>query len=63
MSDLQAPLDERADPVGGIFVSTGENVDRWERREVGWRVVGRDAIWLLHAGDPAVLAAEIGGLR
>ncbi|WP_375196129.1 nuclear transport factor 2 family protein [Sphingobium sp.] len=61
-SYVQARHQRRADPVGGIFDSTGEYVDRWQRREESWRIVRRDAIWFLHSGDPAVLAANVGGL-
>jgi 3-phenylpropionate/cinnamic acid dioxygenase small subunit len=59
---VQARHQRRDDPVGGIFDSTGEYVDRWQRLAEGWRIVRRDAIWFLHAGDPAVLAAEVEGL-
>lgn len=54
---VQARHQRRDDPVGAIFDSTGEYRDRWERRAEGWRIVRRDAIWFLHSGDPAVLAA------
>ena len=55
---VQARHQRRDDPVGRIFDSTGEYRDRWERRAEGWRIVRRDAIWFLHSGDPAVLAAN-----
>lgn len=55
---VQARHQRRDDPVGAIFDSTGEYVDRWERRPEGWRIVRRDALWFLHAGDPGVLATE-----
>ncbi|EQB08875.1 hypothetical protein L288_07105 [Sphingobium quisquiliarum P25] len=54
---VQARHQRRDDPVGAIFDSTGEYRDQWERRADGWRIVRRDAIWFLHSGDPAVLAA------
>lgn len=59
---VQARHQRRDDPVGRIFDSVGEYRDRWERRPEGWRIVRRDAIWALHAGDPAVLAANEGDL-
>lgn len=55
---VQARHQRRDDPVGQIFDSTGEYVDRWQRRGEGWRIVRRDALWFLHSGDPAILAAE-----
>ena len=59
---VQARHQRNDDPVGGIFDSTGAYVDRWGRRSEGWRIVRRDAIWFLHAGDPAVLSADPGQL-
>lgn len=61
-SYVQARHQRRDDPVGPIFDSTGEYIDRWERRAQGWRIVRRDADWFMHAGDPAVLAATEGDL-
>lgn len=55
---VQARHQRRNDPAGPIFDSTGEYTDRWERRTQGWRIVRRDAVWFLHAGDPGVLAAS-----
>ena len=55
---VQARHQRRDDPAGPIFDSTGEYIDRWERRPQGWRIVRRDAVWFLHTGDPAVLAAS-----
>jgi hypothetical protein len=43
---------------GAIFDSNGEYVDRWERREQGWRIVRRDAIWAAHSGDPGILGMK-----
>ncbi len=59
---VQARHQRRDDPVGAIFDSTGEYVDRWQRRAEGWRIVRREATWFLHSGDPAVLATDIGSL-
>lgn len=42
-----------------LFLDTnGEYVDRWERREPGWRIVRRDAVWAMHMGDFSVLSAD-----
>ncbi|NIJ18247.1 nuclear transport factor 2 family protein [Sphingobium vermicomposti] len=54
---VQARHQRRNDPVGPIFDSTGEYVDKWQRRPEGWRIVRRDALWFLHHGDAGVLAA------
>lgn len=43
------------DPSGPAFDTNGEYVDRWERREEGWRIVRRDAIWATFTGDPSVI--------
>ncbi|WP_156839597.1 EthD family reductase [Novosphingobium aquimarinum] len=52
---VQARHQRTNDPVGPIFDSNGEYVDRWERRPQGWRIVRRDAIWATQSGDPAIL--------
>lgn len=57
---VQARHQRRDDPVGPIFDSTGEYIDRWERRPEGWRIVRRDAVWFLHHGDRGVLALDRG---
>ncbi len=54
---VQARHQREDDPVGPIFDSTGEYIDKWQRRPEGWRIVRRDALWFLHHGDPGVLAA------
>ena len=59
---VQARHQRAGDQAGPIFDSTGEYVDRWERRADGWRIVRRDAIWFLHSGDPGVLAATTADL-
>lgn len=42
-----------------LFLDTnGEYVDRWERREGGWCIVRRDAVWAMHMGDFSVLSAD-----
>ncbi|MBO9723917.1 MAG: nuclear transport factor 2 family protein [Novosphingobium sp.] len=59
---VQARHQRQDDPVGAIFDSTGEYVDRWLRQAEGWRIVRRDALWFLHAGDPDVISADSAGL-
>jgi len=53
---VQARHQRRDDPLGPIFDTTGEYIDRWRNGDDGWRIVRRDALWFLHAGDPAVIA-------
>ena len=53
---VQARHQRRDDPLGPIFDTTGEYIDRWQKGDDGWRIVRRDALWFLHAGDPAVIA-------
>ena len=55
---VQARHQRANDPAGAVFDSSGEYLDRWERRPEGWRIVRRDAIWLMHRGDPSILAAD-----
>jgi ketosteroid isomerase-like protein len=38
-----------------FFDTSGEYIDRWERRPEGWRIVRRDARWLTSVGDPAII--------
>lgn len=46
-------------PKAHLFLDTnGEYIDRWERRDGGWRIVRRDAVWALHMGDFSVLTAD-----
>lgn len=61
-SYVQARHQRVNDPAGPIFDSNGEYVDQWERRDEGWRIVRRDAIWAAHTGDPMILHAEPGNL-
>lgn len=55
---VQARHQRLGDAAGAIFDSSGEYVDRWERRPEGWRIVRREAIWMAHFGDPAIIAGE-----
>ena len=42
-----------------LFLDTnGEYIDRWVRRDGGWRIVRRDARWAIHMGDFSVLLPE-----
>lgn len=59
---VQARHQRVDDPTGPIFDSSGEYVDQWERRPEGWRIIRRDALWTTHAGDPAILHAEVANL-
>lgn len=38
-----------------FFDTHGEYTDRWECRPEGWRIVRRDAKWVMFMGDPSVL--------
>jgi 3-phenylpropionate/cinnamic acid dioxygenase small subunit len=42
---------------GAVFDTNGEYIDRWQRRQKGWRIVRRDALWSTLTGDPSVIAA------
>ncbi len=55
---VQARHQRAHDLAGSVFDSSGEYIDRWERRSQGWRIVRRDAIWLMHTGDASILAAD-----
>jgi len=57
-SYVQARHQRPDDTNGGVFDSNGEYIDRWERRAEGWRIVRRDALWLSHSGDPAIIWSE-----
>lgn len=59
---VQARHQRAGDAAGAVFDSCGEYVDRWERRAEGWRIVHRHALWQVHSGDPAILAADSGDL-
>tara|TARA_R110000823_G_scaffold119998_12_gene244454 strand:- start:16271 stop:16708 length:438 start_codon:yes stop_codon:yes gene_type:complete len=52
---VQARHQALDDPGGAVFDTSGEYIDRWERRAAGWRIVRRDAIWAMHAGEAAVI--------
>ncbi|MCB2065617.1 MAG: nuclear transport factor 2 family protein [Erythrobacter sp.] len=52
---VQARHQRADDPLGPVFDTCGEYIDQWERREGGWRIVRRLAIWAMHSGDPAII--------
>lgn len=52
---VQARHQRANDPIGAVFDSSGEYVDRWARLPEGWRIVRRDVIWHMHSGDPSIL--------
>jgi 3-phenylpropionate/cinnamic acid dioxygenase small subunit len=55
---VQARHQRADDAAGAVFDSTGEYLDHWERRPAGWRIVRREARWMVHTGDPAILAID-----
>ena len=52
---VQARHQGKDNKSDSIFDTHGEYTDHWERRPVGWRIVRRDAVWTLFAGDQSVL--------
>ncbi len=52
---VQARHQRRNDPGGPILDTSGEYVDRWERRPQGWRITRRDASWSVFSGDMTLL--------
>ncbi len=60
---VQARHQRANDPNGPVFDTSGEYVDRWQRRPEGWRIVRRDALWATFSGDPAVIEAGPDDLR
>ncbi|WP_408591356.1 nuclear transport factor 2 family protein [Novosphingobium sp.] len=52
---VQARHQRRDDPLGPVFDSNGEYVDRWEHRPEGWRIVRRDALWQTQSGEAGVI--------
>lgn len=59
---VQARHQRAGDAAGAVFDSNGEYIDNWERRDGGWRIVRRDAVWATHSGDPAVLGTTMARL-
>ena len=52
---VQARHQRASDPLGPVFDSNGEYIDRWERRPTGWRIVRRDALWQTQSGEAGVI--------
>jgi 3-phenylpropionate/cinnamic acid dioxygenase small subunit len=52
---VQARHQRRADPGGPVLDTSGEYIDRWERRPEGWRITRRDATWSVFSGDMSLL--------
>lgn len=55
-SYVQARHQRPANLKGPIYDTSGEYIDRWERRREGWRVVRRDVEWLIFTGEASILA-------
>ena len=54
---VQARHQRANNPLGPIIDTNGDYHDQWEKRPEGWRITRRDAKWLTHHGDPAILGA------
>ncbi|PLW82500.1 nuclear transport factor 2 family protein [Kineobactrum sediminis] len=54
-SYVQARHQGSGDKAHLFFDTNGEYKDWWERRDVGWRIVRREATWSAHYGDPSVI--------
>lgn len=52
---VQARHQGKDDRAHLFFDTHGEYTDRWQRRPEGWRIVRREARWVMFAGDPSVL--------
>lgn len=52
---VQARHQRRDDPGGTVYDSSGEYVDRWQRRDGHWLIVHRDARWFTQAGDASII--------
>lgn len=50
---------QRRTELGGpVFDTSGEYLDRWERRSEGWRIVRRDAKWFVVHGDGTIVGVD-----
>lgn len=50
---------QRRTELGGpVFDTSGEYLDRWERRADGWRIVRRDAKWCVVHGDADIVGVD-----
>jgi len=52
---VQARHQGKGDYAQSFYDTHGEYTDQWARRAGGWRIVRRDAHWVLSAGEPRVL--------
>ncbi len=58
---VQARHQRRDDLGGPILDTSGEYIDRWERRPEGWRIIRRDAKWFTFSGDLSILPSVSDG--
>lgn len=52
---VQARHQGAGDYAQSFYDTHGEYTDQWARRPEGWRIVRRDAHWVLSVGEPRVL--------
>ncbi|MEZ5573282.1 MAG: nuclear transport factor 2 family protein [Halioglobus sp.] len=52
---VQARHQGKNESTGTVYDTNGEYVDQWERQKDGWKIIRRDAIWSMFAGNPAVI--------
>jgi ketosteroid isomerase-like protein len=52
---VQARHQGKGDFAQSFYDTHGEYTDQWSRRPEGWRIVRRDAHWVLSVGEPRVL--------
>ncbi len=52
---VQARHQGKGDLATSFYDTHGEYSDRWVRRPEGWRIVRRDAHWVMSVGEPRVL--------
>jgi len=52
---VQARHQGTGDYAQSFYDTHGEYTDQWARRPEGWRIVRRDAHWVLSVGEPRVL--------
>lgn len=52
---VQARHQGKGEYAQSFYDTHGEYTDQWARRAGGWRIVRRDARWVLSMGEPGVL--------
>lgn len=52
---VQARHQGKNDQTGPVYDTNGEYVDQWVRRKEGWKIVRRNAVWAMFAGNSAVI--------